>query len=486
MAGETGTEQVHCHFGICRDRSQVPTPSQNLDTNWRPAFACAPFPTPSSIIFGGFGWKKRPIVVQSAAPTMLPWAVWAAYTCCCVAGAARGVPRAAAVLTSPTLQRLMPSVGNGFVGSHPIVGSDGGVHGAYLGHAIYMAGVYNGASKNRSEWGSNRRQSHRAAIPDWVTNVSAPSCGGARELGGYSLDMQRAVVTKAWSACGAALQVEEHHFAHQTRRGCLVHVVNATNHGSSALALRVDQFSGPKCGEASPPRGDGCDVRLALVACGPGRRCVSGSILESELTTVPLIRLAMASTAATPMTLSIAAGETKELVFIRSLSSTLDATSTTPLAAATTALESAEKAGAEQLLAEHVGGWSRLWDEGSIEVEGDADLAAAIDGSLYNILSSARADFPYGLSPGGLASDGYHGPYQATTLAVVFAMIHCSHAYIDMLCDAASLFRPRFLGPGDLDVATAQPPSPDARGQSSGLSVGQSSSLADGPQRARR
>jgi hypothetical protein len=243
-------------------------------------------------------------VVQSAAPTMLPWAVWAAYTCCCVTGAARGVPRTAAVLTSPTLQRLMPSVGNGFVGSHPIVGSDGGVHGAYLGHAIYMAGVYNGASKNRSEWGSNRRQSHRAAIPDWVTNVSAPSCGGARELGGYSLDMQRAVVTKAWSACGAALQVEEHHFAHQTRRGCLVHVVNATNHGSSALALRVDQFSGPKCGEASPPRGDGCDVRLALVACGPGRRCVSGSILESELTTVPLIRLAMASTAATPMTLS--------------------------------------------------------------------------------------------------------------------------------------------------------------------------------------
>lgn len=45
------------------------------------------------------------------------------------------------VLTSPTLQRLMPSIGNGFVATHPIVGTEGGVHAAYLGNSVYMAGV---------------------------------------------------------------------------------------------------------------------------------------------------------------------------------------------------------------------------------------------------------------------------------------------------------------------------------------------------------
>ena len=121
---------------------------------------------------------------------------------------------------------------------------------------------------------------------------------------------------------------------------------------------------------------------------------------------MPLIGLAVASTTA-PETTSIEPGATKVLLFIRSLSSTLDAAE--PLAAANAALESAEKAGAARLLAEHVAGWSAMWDEGTVEVEGDPELAAAIDGSLYSILSSARADFPYGLSPGGLASDGYHG-----------------------------------------------------------------------------
>ena len=187
------------------------------------------------------------------------------------------------VLTSPTLERLMPSIGNGYVATHPIVGTGGGVHAAYVGNSIYMAGVYNGVSKNRSAWGTDRRQSHRASIPDWVTAISSTCPGGGVELRGYSLDMRRAVVTKAWSACDAALRVEEHHFAHQTRRNLLVHLVNATIHGRTGLTLRAEQFAGPACGEASPSRGDGCDVHLQPAACGRARRCLNGSIVESEL-----------------------------------------------------------------------------------------------------------------------------------------------------------------------------------------------------------
>ena len=145
---------------------------------------------------------------------------WYALICSLLAGAARGV-----ILTSPTLQRLMPSIGNGYVATHPIVGAGGGVTAAYIGNSIYMAGVYNGVSKNRSTWGTNRQQSHRASIPDWVTelNTSATCAGGAAQrLGGFGLDTRRAVVTKAWAACGADLRVEELHFAHQTRRNLLV------------------------------------------------------------------------------------------------------------------------------------------------------------------------------------------------------------------------------------------------------------------------
>ena len=56
----------------------------------------------------------------------------------------------------------------------------------------------------------------------------------------------------------------------------------------------------------------------------------------------------------------------------------------------------------EQLLTEHKAAWRDLWNSGRIEIEGDVDMAQAIYGSLYYILSSTRHDWPYGLSPGGL------------------------------------------------------------------------------------
>lgn len=304
------------------------------------------------------------------------------------------------VLSSTSLQRLMPFVGNGFVATHPIVGSEGGVPGAYRGNSIFMSGVYNGVSKPKSQWGTDKLQSHRASIPDFVTNVST-TCSGGATLKSYQLDMRRAVLSKSWSACGSALQVEEQHLAHQKRRNLLLHVLNATNHGNDTVSLSLVQATGPLCGVW------GCDVHLEAVACADGRRCVNGTILQSELPTQPLISLAMASTEVPSASLQLRPGESTVLVFFRALSSTLDAAQ--PLAAATTALQAAETTPTEQLLAEHEGAWAEIWEEGRVEVEGDSALAAAVNGSLYNILSSVRQDWPFGLSPGGLASNGYHG-----------------------------------------------------------------------------
>ena len=64
----------------------------------------------------------------------------------------------------------------------------------------------------------------------------------------------------------------------------------------------------------------------------------------------------------------------------------------------------------EKLLAEHKAAWKALWDTGRIEIEGDLEMAQAVYGSMYYILSSTRHDWPYGLSPGGLpASEEYMG-----------------------------------------------------------------------------
>jgi trehalose/maltose hydrolase-like predicted phosphorylase len=111
-----------------------------------------------------------------------------------------------------------------------------------------------------------------------------------------------------------------------------------------------------------------------------------------------------------------------QVVLARAFASTLDG-GTDPLAAAVNALEQALKSTAEQLVSEHVDGWADIWQSG-LEVEGDDSLAAAVNGSLYTLLSSLRADWPYGSSPGGLASAGYHGHIfcacSRTSPAVIF------------------------------------------------------------------
>ena len=211
----------------------------------------------------------------------------------------------------------MPFVGNGFVATHPIVGSEGGIHAAYNGSQVFMSGVYNGVSKPIGEWGINRQQSHRAALPDWVTNVTAGD--GSMKLDSYSVDMQRAIITKSWTASDGALQVKELHMAHQTRRNLLLHVVNVTNHGGGKAALKLEQYPGPSCG-AEFTEG-GCpqpDVTLLQVSCGK-HRCVNGSIVQQETPTSPLIVVAIAGTVAEP-TLWVEAGETKTVVLAASVS----------------------------------------------------------------------------------------------------------------------------------------------------------------------
>ena len=62
-----------------------------------------------------------------------------------------------------------------------------------------------------------------------------------------------------------------------------------------------------------------------------------------------------------------------------------------------------------ELFASHACAWASRWENGSLDVENDLNLAQSLNSSLYAIRSSIRPDWPYGLSPGGLASNGYSG-----------------------------------------------------------------------------
>ena len=64
--------------------------------------------------------------------------------------------------------------------------------------------------------------------------------------------------------------------------------------------------------------------------------------------------------------------------------------------------------GADTLLATHDMAMGTLWESG-IELTGNLTIAAAVNSSLFYIISALRADVNYSSCPGGLATNSYHG-----------------------------------------------------------------------------
>ena len=56
-----------------------------------------------------------------------------------------------------------------------------------------------------------------------------------------------------------------------------------------------------------------------------------------------------------------------------------------------------------ELQSEHKMAWKQLWEH-AVYIENRPELALSVNASLFAILSSVRADWPYGLAPGGLTN----------------------------------------------------------------------------------
>ncbi|EDQ89749.1 uncharacterized protein MONBRDRAFT_16873 [Monosiga brevicollis MX1] len=75
---------------------------------------------------------------------------------------------------------------------------------------------------------------------------------------------------------------------------------------------------------------------------------------------------------------------------------------------AATALQAAEQQDQDAFYAAHVAACASLYSS-RIEVDGNTTLAAIVNASLYGLMTALRGEVTYSTSPGGLATNTYHG-----------------------------------------------------------------------------
>jgi hypothetical protein len=109
-----------------------------------------------------------------------------------------------------------------------------------------------------------------------------------------------------------------------------------------------------------------------------------------------------------PSIVRVPAGGSLRVTFVSVIRCSLE-TSGDPRAIAESIFAELQDISADALYAIHTTSWQELWYSGNIAIEGDLELAQAVQGSLFYIMASVRDDWPYGISPGGLASDAYNG-----------------------------------------------------------------------------
>lgn len=348
------------------------------------------------------GWTSG---FEPPAPPLPPPADWAA-------AIARGDMKFTADAADVIGPGYFPVVANGFVGFE--VGPftqlfenswpwrDAG--------SLKMAGVYSGLNF--------ASPSHRAQIPKVsdVTllappgaNVTAQGCAIDYRAGVY---YNRTLVVGGLPGCADGTVIEQRAYAHRALRELFVFELRAFSAagdpGWAGCTLPVAWAISPNVAALN-------DTALTQAPAGsPGAVAWSGTTLLPEEPGLPLRQLAVvfdAWAAAAPTSLIFTPAA--PLLSLRAvLRSDLDVPGAqTPAdvaaaAAATWATYAAESPA--DLLASHEAAMAQLWSSG-VELAGNASFAANVNASVFDIVSSLRADWNWSTSPGGLATGGYSG-----------------------------------------------------------------------------
>lgn len=281
---------------------------------------------------------------------------------------------------------------------------DDGVHlpmigNGYLGTFVDSSTVYSGGLFNGDARGENGSVSHRATIPSYLVNVD-----GNLDAVGRALDVRRAVFLRRGEFAETGVLVEERLFASLDRPNVLVHEFEVTNH--TAGVFNAVNFTG-KLSNAGQ-----IDLTWSSNSTSDGILTRIGTNLQGELGNKT--SLAVLCTTDDAPIVSIITPTSTLYTFLTVIVTSLNSTS--PKNDALGAYAEA-KGNAAVLFSSHAQAWEKRNERGSLHVawsDGDDNdaplfLAAALNASLYAIRSSIREDWAYGLSPGGIASNAYHG-----------------------------------------------------------------------------
>jgi len=293
------------------------------------------------------------------------------------------------VFQSDTIDLTLPSLGNGYMAT--IVNSN----------SIYLAGVFNAKQPN-DDWPdvlvSNRaslQNPHLQIIPDSVDKDII-----------YSMNVREGSWKESYTIVGA--EIEKRVYIHRDfqYRGCFVTefvIVNDNDNDLSIDLLTSHDLNDPSSWLQSED----------FAFTNNDEESFVGVTHVAENTTNHLFEVAAAYTAVPPQ-ISVKANSKENFRFVVSFAQNLTDVDEDPLAFAKTQLDAAMSD--TDLYEKHVQRWENLWSSssggGSVDVKVNSDdnkLNEVIHSSIYSILTSVRSELPFGLSPGGLSTNGYEG-----------------------------------------------------------------------------
>ena len=301
-----------------------------------------------------------------------------------------------------------PALGNGYLGktAGPYHTTNGPGNGNDYG-SFYLAGVFSGVGN------STPIASHRAAIPDVVDVRIARMQGGAYSPLGAALDLRRG----AWlnrtrvdaPGCRGA-EVQHTAYAHRAERSLFVVELRAWAPpggvwpaGGCTLALdwAINASTPDFTGGILPlvQSGDAAIMNLTTTSAE-----VPGTALRRVAVAIPPWVVASGGSGGV-MNVTFAMDGDVVLAAVV-LHSDLDADD--PVAAAAADWTRLTALGADALQASHDVAVAELWTSG-IELTGNLTIAAAVNSSLFYIISALREGVNYSSCPGGLATNSYHG-----------------------------------------------------------------------------
>lgn len=266
---------------------------------------------------------------------------------------------------------------------------------------LSRAGVFNGVSNHSAPAGPSTRAHIPAPHSVLVEGVTADTYVGS------ALDLARGLVHNRTRVphCGGNVTVT--HLAHQAYRNVMLLMMMwspppGAVQANSSCTVQVRHLGVPMNASSSVPLSD------ATPPGAPYQAWQGHTALSERPGVTPTTAVAFVFDPVPAAVTFTASRPSAHFLFVGCSSLESAAVAKSPLDAALAVYKQHAATPPPELVRSHMKAWAAVMDPG-IEIHGNLTTATAVNSTLYYILSSVRPDFPFGMSPGGIAVDAYHG-----------------------------------------------------------------------------